>query len=170
MSLKTQIRKENICKLLKIQIEKLKASTDKNDFDNIFDDIFRNLKNIYGENSQEVADVAYSENKGKLINILEGIIQQIELIGLPEPAIAEDKSINFTNNTNVHQTQNININLSTIINKEIPQGRIDDIKEILNSKENEKTKFQKVAEVIRTCGIEVTSSTLAKIITQLLGV
>lgn len=171
MGFKEQLKKEGICKLLNIQIEKLKASTNKKEFDIIFSDVFRNLKNIYGENSQEVVDVAYSTDKESLLHILEGIMQQIEHLGLPElNNKVEDKSINFTNNTNVNQTQNVNISLNTIINKEIPQGRLEDIKEILESKENEKTKFQMVVDVIKNCGIEITSSTLAKIITQLLGV
>ena len=74
---------------------------------------------------------------------------------------------NFSQTQSQQQTQTQNI--EDIIRDEIPPSRMREIEEILKTEELEKTKLQKIGDVLREAGIEVISSTLSKIITSSFG-
>ena len=75
---------------------------------------------------------------------------------------------NFSQSQTQHQTQNQNI--EDIIRDEIPASRMREIEEILKTEEPEKTKLEKVGDVLQKVGIGVTSSVLARIITSSMGI
>lgn len=68
------------------------------------------------------------------------------------------------------QTQTQSQNIEDIIRDEIPASRMREIEEILQNEEPEKTKLEKVGEVLQKVGIGVTSSVLARIITNSMGI
>ena len=113
-------------------------------------------------------------------NILNGFIEDIETFGLPNSQLAKEKNqtiipnINIENNPNFSQsqiqTQAQSQNIEDIIRDEIPASRMREIEEILKTEEPEKTKLEKVGDVLQKVGIGVTSSVLARIITNSMGI
>ena len=75
---------------------------------------------------------------------------------------------NFSQSQTQRQTQTQNI--EDIIRDEIPASRMREIEEILKTKGPEKTKLEKVGDILQKVGIGVTSSVLARIITSSMGV
>lgn len=82
--------------------------------------------------------------------------------------------LTINNNPNFSQTQTQNQsqsqNIKDIIRDEIPPSRMREIEEILKTEEPEKTKLEKVGDVLQKVGIGVTSSVLARIITSSMGI
>lgn len=68
------------------------------------------------------------------------------------------------------QTQTQSQKIEDIIRDEIPASRMREIEEILHTEGAEKTKLEKVGDVLQKVGIGVTSSVLARIITSSMGV
>lgn len=114
-------------------------------------------------------------------NLLNGFIEDIENFGLPNsqsttkekartivPSINIENNPVFTQSQTQHQTQSQNI--EDIIRDEIPPSRMREIEEILKTEEPEKTKLEKVGDVLQKVGIGVVSSTLSKIITSSMGI
>lgn len=114
-------------------------------------------------------------------NLLNGFIEDLEAFGLPvDTTIKNNKqktsipNINienkpvFTQSQTQHQTQTQNI--EDIIRDEIPPARMREIEEILKTEEPEKTKLEKVGDILQKVGIGVVSSTLSKIITSSMGI
>lgn len=75
---------------------------------------------------------------------------------------------NFSQSQTQHQTQTQNI--EDIIRDEIPPSRMREIEEVLKTEEPEKTKLEKVCDILQKVGIGVTSSVLARIITSSMGI
>ncbi len=75
---------------------------------------------------------------------------------------------NFSQSQTQHQTQSQNID--DIIKDELPPAKMREIEEILQNEEPEKTKLERVGEVLQKVGIGVTSSVLARIITSSMGI
>lgn len=75
---------------------------------------------------------------------------------------------NFSQSQTQHQTQSQNI--EDIIKDELPPAKMREIEEILKTEEPEKTKLEKVGDVLQKVGIGVTSSVLARIITSSMGI
>ena len=71
---------------------------------------------------------------------------------------------NFSQTQSQQQTQTQNI--EDIIRDEIPPSKMREIEEILKTEEPEKTKLEKVGDILQKVGIGVTSSVLARIITS----
>lgn len=117
----------------------------------------------------------------KAKNLLNGFIEDLEAFGLPTnttiknnkqkasmPNINIENKPIFTQSQSQHQTQSQNI--EDIIKDELPPAKMREIEEILKTKEPEKTKLEKVCDVLQKVGIGVTSSVLARIITSSMGV
>lgn len=64
------------------------------------------------------------------------------------------------------QTQNQTFNVEDIIKDELPPSKLKEIKDIVSSDESKESKLEKIGNVLRKTGIEVVSSTLAKVITM----
>lgn len=75
---------------------------------------------------------------------------------------------NFSQTQTQHQTQTQNI--EDIIKDELSPAKMREIEEILKTEEPEKTKLEKVGDVLQKVGIGVTSSVLARIITSSMGI
>ena len=129
---------------------------------------------IYTPGTQPNIPEAIRESK----NILNGFIIDLETFGLPDITEKKDKNkktqlpnIHIENNLsqsqNQHQTQNFNI--KEIIKDELPPSKMREIEDILKTNESEKTKFEKIGEILQKVGIGVTSSVLARIITTSIG-
>ena len=103
----------------------------------------------------------------------------------PRTPDEEDYYCNYYNNTiypaqvnafrqqvavSQYQNQNQTFKVEDIIKDEFPPAKLREIKEIADSEESKETKLQKIDEVIQKTGVEVISSTLAKIITNLMGI
>lgn len=67
------------------------------------------------------------------------------------------------------QTQTQTMDIKDIIKDELPPVKMREIEEILKTEVPEKTKLEKVGEVLQKVGIGVTSSVLARIITNSIG-
>lgn len=130
-------------------------------------------------NFETKPDIPKAVEKAKIL--LDGFIEDLKIFGLPvDTTIKNNKqktsipNINienkpiFTQSQTQHQTQSQNI--EDIIKDEIPPSRMREIEEILKTKEPEKTKLEKVGDVLQKVGIGVTSSVLARIITSLMGI
>ena len=126
-------------------------------------------------------DVPKAVRKAK--NLLNGFIEDIENFGLPINTTIQNNTqknsipnINIENNPIFTQTQSQNQNqtqsqtIDDIIRDEIPPSKMREIEAILKTKESEKTKLEKIEDVLQKVGICITSSVLAKIITTSLGI
>ena len=114
-------------------------------------------------------------------NLLNGFVEDIETFGLPNsqstttdktrtivPSINIENNPVFTQSQTQYQTQSQNI--EDIIRDEIPPSKMREIEEILKTEEPEKTKLEKVGDILQKVGIGVTSSVLARIITSSIGI
>ncbi len=106
---------------------------------------------------------------------LEGMIKCLDLRKSPKPSKGTHNSNVIINNNpsfNQSQSQNQNQSLSIedIIKDEIPPARMREIQEIANSNEPKESKLNKIGEILQKTGIEIVSSTLAKVITCSMGI
>lgn len=81
-----------------------------------------------------------------------------------------DIIINNNPSFNQSQSQNQSLNIEDIIKDEIPPARLREIQEIVNSNEPKESKLNKIGEILQKTGIEIVSSTLAKVITCSMGI
>lgn len=106
---------------------------------------------------------------------LEGMIKCLDLRKFQEQSNdTQNPSIIINNNPNFNQSQSQNqkqtLNIDNIIKDEIPSTRIKEIHEIVNSNEPKESKLNKITEILKKTGLEVVSSTLAKIISTSMGI
>lgn len=121
-------------------------------------------------------DVPKAVNQAK--NLLQGFVEDIETFGLPtnssiKPAKFHSNmpNINIENNLTQSQVQkqDVHFNIEDIIKDEIPPNKMREIQEVIKTDEPKETKLQKIGEILHKTGVEVVSSTLAKIITSCMG-
>lgn len=114
-------------------------------------------------------------------NLLNGFIEDIETFGLPnDTTIKNTKTKHSIPNINIEnkpvftqsqtQSQTQTMDIKDIIKDELPPTKMREIEKILKTEEPEKTKLEKVGEVLQKVGIGVTSSVLARIITSSMGI
>lgn len=111
-------------------------------------------------------------------NVIQGFIEDIQAFGLlnnnqeKSSSKATKPYINIENNLSQtqNQKQNQNINIEDIIKDELPPAKMREIQSIACSDEPKESKLQKIGNVLQKTGIEVISSTLAKIIADSLGI
>lgn len=122
----------------------------------------------YNSFEREYFLIPFKENAKKIIY---SIINKIEILGIPEKSKPNSNSgINIVNQNNLSQTQNVEINIILeTIKDELPPKAMREIEEIVKSNEPEKSKKNKVIEIIKNLGMEVASSTLAKIVEHTMG-
>lgn len=94
--------------------------------------------------------------------------QNEKMPNISKNSIVINNNPNFSQAQTQQQTQSQNI--EDIIRDEIPASRMREIEEILKTEEPEKTKLEKVGDVLQKVGIGVTSSVLARIITSSMGI
>lgn len=115
-------------------------------------------------------------------NILNGFIEDLEAFGLTIDTTIKNNKEKTPVATNINienkpvftqsqtQTQTQTMDIKDIIKDELPPAKMREIEEILKTEEPEKTKLEKVGEVLQKVGIGVTSSVLARIITNSIGI
>jgi hypothetical protein len=114
--------------------------------------------------------------KYNAVSTLENFIRDIKAFGLPEKGNSiktypRSTEINVHNNNHLSQSQNIELNIVfETIKDELPPARLREIQEIADSEEPKESKLSKITEKLKDTGIEVVSSTLAKVIGQAMGV
>ncbi len=103
---------------------------------------------------------------------LENIIKDLEHFGVPvSNKPSEDKSVKLHVNQSNNQTQNTSVNVGLelifdVIKGELRNSEIEQLKEILDSKEDEKTKKKNFIEKIKSFGSDVSSNILANLLTN----
>lgn len=111
-------------------------------------------------------------------NVIQGFIEDIQAFGLPNNDQEKTSSkttkpyISIENNLSQlqNQKQNQNINIEDILKDELPPAKMREIQNIACSNEPKESKLQKIGNILQKTGIEVVSTTLAKIITNSLGI
>lgn len=115
-------------------------------------------------------------------NILQGFIEDIRTFGLLIEEIPKAKNaksskreqfninISPTFNQSQEQNQSQTVNLKDILEDELPRARMKEIETIAKADEPKDAKLAKIGEVLQKTGVEVLSSTLAKIITTSMGI
>ncbi len=112
----------------------------------------------------------FDEEKNNASIILQSLIDSIGINGLPQNnTIQSDKSINFNNNTTVNQNQTVQIEIMQTIKEELGNAKMRELEELVKKEPNKDSKLKKLALVLKDCGIETVSSTLAKVILSYLG-
>ena len=106
---------------------------------------------------------------------LEGMIKCLDLRKPQKPSKSTHNSnVIINNNPSFNQSQSQkqsqSLNIEDIIKDEIPPARMREIQEIANSNEPKESKINKIGEILQKTGLEVVSSTLAKIITCSMGI
>ena len=115
---------------------------------------------------------------GDAKNVIQGFIEDIQAFGFPSNSQEKTSSkttrpyINIENNLSQsqNQKQNQTINIEDIIKDELPPAKMREIQNIVCSNEPKESKLQKIGNILQKTGIEIVSSTLAKIITDSLGI
>ncbi|HIQ89656.1 TPA: hypothetical protein IAA68_07515 [Candidatus Galligastranaerophilus faecipullorum] len=173
--------------LLEEQLEKLEKTTVSN-LDDWRSETLPIIVEIFGEKSSQYGQfntVGWysmqghtSEHINEFKNCLKGFIKCVSLrqekqqksshSNKHQNQIVINNNPNFSQSQSQHQTQSQNI--EDIIKDEIPPSRMREIEEILKTEEPEKTKLEKVGDVLQKVGIGVTSSVLARIITSSMGI
>lgn len=107
-------------------------------------------------------------------NLLNGCIKSIELhcTKSSKNHSSSKNNVIINNNPKFTQTQSQTqtMDIKDIIKDELPPAKMREIEEILQNEGPEKTKLEKVGEVLQKVGIGVTSSVLARIITSSMGI
>ena len=112
----------------------------------------------------------FDEEKNNASIILQSLIDSIGINGLPQNnTIQSDKSINFNNNTTVNQNQTVQIEIMQTIKEELGNAKMRELEELVKKEPDKDSKLKKLALVLKDCGIETVSSTLAKVILSYLG-
>lgn len=125
------------------------------------------LKEIYGYNYVDRTPQAKSE----AIELLNGLIEDLKNFGFPKPNDSSNNGLNVLVNqhNNQNQTTSISINIDFIIDVlkgELRNSEIEEVKEILESKEEGKEKKKKFIDKIKSFGSDVASNVLANILTN----
>lgn len=177
-------------KVLREQVNKLMQISCAEDFDNWQNQTEVFITRIYGEKSRQrysfynISPRPGSYVMGKPIpdesarakkeanSFIEGVIIDLEISGLPNNTInIREERQNININNNISQTQHVGLSfIIKTIKNELPPARLDEIEDIISKEESQESKLKKVGDVLKSAGIEVLSSTLAKIITQATGV
>ncbi len=173
--------------LLEEQLSKLEQITVSN-LDNWRSETLPIIVEIFGEKSSQYGQFNtigwYSmegytyEHLNEFKNCLNGFIKCVSLrhekqlrdssLDKNQHQVVINNSPNFSQSQTQQQIQTQNI--KDIIKDELPPAKMREIEEILKTKEPEKTKLEKVGEVLQKVGIGVTSSVLARIITSSMGI
>lgn len=105
-------------------------------------------------------------------NCINGMIKSLSIRKTHSRNVSENSPVVINNNPSFSQYQNQTqtFKVEDIIKDEFPPAKLREIKEIADSEESKETKLQKIGEVMQKTGVEVISSTLAKIITNLMGI
>lgn len=84
------------------------------------------------------------------------------------PSVIINNNPNFSQSQKQSQSQTIS--LKDVLEDELPHARIKEIEAIAKADEPKEAKLAKIGEVLQKTGVEVLSSTLAKIITMSMGI
>jgi len=128
-------------------------------------------KSMVSTGSNSWADVYYlDEFKKCASDIINSMTEEIKGFGLPEKPSTENKNgISIINKISQHQHVELNL-IFDAIRDELPPVKFKEMQEIAESDEPKEGKLQKIKEILQKTGIEVVSSTLAKVIGQTMGI
>lgn len=176
--------------ILKEQIDKLANIESLENWSNWKSSTLVFIARIYGEKASQylqfkqvsafpsaytkstLPNIPKATNRSKIL--LESFIIDLETFGLSQNDKIDTNSkanIKIENHNNLSQTQNVELNIVLeTIQDEIPPKTLREIEELNKSEEPKESKLQKIGEILKNTGIEVVSSTLAKIIGQTMGI
>lgn len=133
--------------------------------------IFKNLESI--SISTPFGGDFTARGKQDALILLENLIADIKNFGLEEPKKNDKDSEKVSVNINQHNNQNqstlVTINISFLLDElksELRKSELEEVKEILESEEEPKTKKKKFVEKIKSFGSNVASNILANILTN----
>ena len=100
-------------------------------------------------------------NQGKAI--VEACIKELEILGLPDKKETNNSEINIQLTQNQSLTMNV---LNSALENELNQEQIQELIELLKSKDTKSQKKNKITERLMSFGSDVTSNILANILTN----
>tara|TARA_R110000751_G_scaffold390_1_gene1554 strand:- start:13520 stop:14071 length:552 start_codon:yes stop_codon:yes gene_type:complete len=100
----------------------------------------------------------------RIQEVTSGFISDLNRFGLPEK-VNKNKEGGINISVNQNQTVSVNI-IVEAIKDELTGNQVKEIEKILNSKEDETTKKQKVADKIKKFGSDVAANILSNILTN----
>lgn len=133
--------------------------------------VLSSIESIYGKDSTRyniisklLDDSDLIKMKADMKDYLDSIISELKKMGAPiyqaRPAY---------NNTVKQEVYNsVNVNFDNIIEQNLPPIIISEIKEILNTSNNQKDKKNKIVEVLKEAGENIIAKTLSEIISNVL--
>ena len=171
--------------LLKEQLEQLSKLT-TTELSNWRSETLPIVATIFGEKSSQytqfrgIGQMSYTGYEQQHIesfkNCLSGMIKCLDIkkSNTNNDSNLKQMDIIINNNPSFNQSQSQNQNQSLsiedIIKDEIPPARLREIQKIVNSNEPKESKLNKICEILQKTGIEIVSSTLAKVITCSMGI
>ena len=176
-----RIKDMEVKELLKLQLSKLddisldKLGNWKTETLQIVSKIFDNESSNY-KNFVQIGSMAISGYQDYHLESFRSCLNGMILcLDIPkEPQTQKNNPANIvitnTNNNSNNQTQTVTFDIKKIIEDELPPAKMRDIKEIANSNELNESKINKIGEILQKTGIEIVSSTLAKVITCSMGI
>ena len=133
--------------------------------------VLSSIESIYGKDSTRYNIISKLLDESNLIKMktdmndyLDSTISELKTIGTP---IYQAKpAYNNTLKQEVHNS--VNVNFDNIIEQNLPPIIISEIKEILNTSNNQKDKKNKIVEVLKEAGENIIAKTLSEIISNVL--
>lgn len=176
MALKGQDKdeKRDSYKIFKKYLRKMESITNKNDWFEFISSIMGTIEAIYGKDSTRYVNLErllkvsnekdLEQAKKSLTLHLEDIIDVIKTMGLPNnEQMVNAPVVNNQFSPNVSQTNNINVVVSTL-NEQLPPITLNEVKEILRSKEPTEKKKNKIFEAVKSTGENIIAKTLTEIL------
>jgi hypothetical protein len=126
---------------------------------------------FYGYTDPDSIKRMVDTNKQLLISLIENMIDEINIFGIPEKESSKESGLNI----NITQNQTARINLSLIVDSiqnELTGMQLKELQKIIGEKEEDENKHkEKVIEKLKSFGSDVASNILANILTnpQLFG-
>lgn len=167
--------------LLKTQLSKLE-NISLDDLGNWRTETLQIITRIFGKDSNNykgfiniTSVMIGGYTQSHLENFKSCLSGMILCLDIPEPTNNKNMfpaNISITNNNsnNNTQTQTVTFDIKKIIEDEIPPARMREIQEIAKSNEPKESKLNKIGEILQKTGMEILSSTLAKVITCSMGI
>jgi hypothetical protein len=175
------ITEEKAIKALQKRLDALLTITQSQKFSEWKTRTLQTLAHIYGAKHtsymalNEIRGYSYVERtpeaKSEAIELLNGLIEDLQNFGFPKPNDSSNNGLNVLVNqhNNQNQSTSISINIDFIIDvlkEELRNSEIEEVKEILESKEELKEKKKKFIDKIKSFGSDVASNVLANILTN----
>lgn len=170
-------------KAIEHKIELLSKTRTTKDFNTWRKGIVLTLINIYSEKDRRIQTFErlrsfngyqeyLSEAKVEANNLLNSIIKDIQDFGIIKSSIESKEggiNVNINQSNTQNQSTNVNIDLNIVLDvlkSGLRDYEFEELKEILESKEEPKEKKKKFFDKIKSFGVEVSSNILANLLTN----